>query len=282
MKNDKKNLYSMPFIALVLCFSMVAAQETFTGDDPIVAEMMNDKAFQRFLRTTDEAFPPYLIPRDEKIEPVIHEESENLSLYRQLRRQQTEENERNRDTIGYKRREYDFHFPGVYRPTSQRPLSVGVKIDMRQGDLRETGEDFDLAVEGNGFFRVTDQEEVQKKPEILYTRSGSFERDAQGYLSLIQGERVFRLTPEILVPAEIDSFRVDEDGQIHVTTETDNSEQKIGHLELAIFLNSKRLCPVDDRCFSETPFSGKPKIRRPAQGTAGKIRQRFLEESNVQ
>ena len=261
----------MPFFAFYLgvALSVVSAQETFTDDDPGVAEMMNDKEFQKFLRNTGQV-PPALAPQDEAAEPARREDSGKLSLYRQLRQRQNEENERNRSTIGYKRREYDIHFPA----SPQRPLSVAVKIDMRQGELQNTGEEFDLAIEGNGFFQVVDQEHGQ----ILYTRSGSFERDLDGFLSLLQGERVFRLTPPVLIPEETGSFHVSEDGQILTTTES--GERTSGRAELAVFPNPRRLCPEDDRCFSATPLSGKPKTRHPAQGTAGKIRQRFLEKSN--
>jgi len=257
----------MPFLVFILCCPLVSAQETPADDDPLVVEMMNDKEFQKFLRTTGQAFPTLTV----QTEPIVREKPDNLSLYRRLRQQQDEENERNRDTIGYKRREYDFHFP----KQSQRLLSVGVKIDMRQGVLRETGEEFDLGIEGNGFFQVIEQEEPRIPPEILYTRCGSFERDPEGFLSLIQGERVFRLTPQIFIPAEMDSLHVSEDGQIRAITGAD--VQTIGRLELAVFPNPRRLCPVDDRCFSATPLSGKPKIQ--TTGT-GKTRQRFLEEAN--
>jgi len=247
----------------LLCLSVVSAQEVMSDNEKIYTEMMEDAAFQKFLKITGEAFPT-----DGQTKPKAQTEPDPPSLYRRLKREQFAENKRNRNTIGYKRREYDFHIP--YKQP-QRALSVGLKIDMRQGELRKTGGDFDLAIEGNGFFRVVDQETSQ----ILYTRCGSFERDEHGFLSLLQGERVFRLTPEISVPDEFDSFSISEDGQIRTTTET-------GRLELTVFPNPKRLCPVDDRCFSETSLSGKPKTRFPTQGTAGKIRQRFLEESNVQ
>ena len=276
MRNLTQNTYHLSLITYhlllsVLCFSMVPAQETFSDDDPGVAEMMNDKEFQKFLRSTGQA-PPVLTPQDDAAEPVRREESGKMSLYRQLRRRFDEENERNRDTIGYKRREYDIHFPA----SPQRPLSVAVKIDMRQGQLRNTGEEFDLAIEGNGFFQVVDQENGQ----VLYTRYGSFERDLDGFLSLLQGERAFRLTPPVAVPEEVGSFHVSEDGQIRTTTES--GERTSGRLELAVFPNPKRLCPEDDRCFSATPLSGKPKTRHPTQGTAGKIRQRSLEGSNFE
>ena len=280
--------FLFPVSCFLLCFSSASAQETGADDEKVYAEMMEDVEFQKFLRITGEAFSPVV-----KTEPEVQGETDSLSLYWQLRRQQAGENERNRDTFGYKRREYDFHIPYKQPQQSQpqqsqpqqsqpqQPLSVAVKIDMRQGELRETGDDFDLAIEGNGFFRVVDQTGSLEEPQILYTRCGSFERDGQGFLSLLQGDRVFRLTPEIFVPEEFDTFHVSEDGQIHATTETESDEQTIGRLELAVFPNPKRLRPTDDRCFSETPLSGKPKIRCPAQGTAGKIRQRFLEESNV-
>jgi len=253
MRNKKSLLYAlfpMPFF-LLLCFAAAFAQE----DDSLYEEMLNDAEFQKFLK---------MFPQEETVAPVIPRDSVALPLYQRLRQRQAEENERNRDTIGYKLREYDFHIP-YEQPL--RPLSVGLKIDMRQGELRSTGDDFDLAIEGKGFFRVIDQETTQ----ILYTRCGTFERDTEGFLALIQGERVFRLAPEISVPEECDSLRISEDGQVT------GDGKVLGHLELVLFPNPRRLRPVDDRCFAETPLSGKPKTR----GNTGKVRQGFLEESNA-
>jgi len=254
-----------PFLFL-LCFSTVSGQEILLEDDHLYEEMMNDAEFQKFLRMTGQAFP-----FEEKAVPVFRGNSEALSLYLQLRRHQMEENERNRDTIGYKRWEYDFHFPRQPMMPGETPplrlLSVGLKIDMRQGELRQTDENLDLAIEGSGFFRIIDRETAQ----ILYTRCGSFERDTEGFLALIQGERVFRLAPEISVPEEFDSLRISEDGQVT------GDDKVLGRLELILFPNPRRLRPVDDRCFAETPLSGKPKTK----GNTGKIQQGFLEESNA-
>ena len=268
MRNEKTMPYAlcpMPLLAFLLCLSVVSAQEIGLDAEKSYAEMMEDAEFQKFLKITEEAFP-------QAAQPVLRGEPDAPSRFNEMRRQQMEENERNRDTIGYKRWEYDFYIP-YNQP--QRSWCFAVKIDVRQGKLRETGGEFDLAIEGNGFFRVVDLETAQ----ILHTRCGTFERDEQGFLSLIQGWQVFRLTPEIAVPEELDSFQVGEDGQFRLTTET--GEQTTGRLELAVFPNPKRLIPVDDRCFAETSLSGKPRIRQPTQKNAGKIRQGFLEESNL-
>ncbi len=253
--------------------------ETPPADDSeSIREMMNDKEFQKFLKKNEQAFPSPLLQSQSDV-GIQTEPKEDK--FRQFRRYQRTVNRRNRDTVGYKRWEYDFYSPqSPLEPDVQQlhsPASVGIKVDLRQGEIRRTEREYDLAIEGNGFFCVCDSETAR----ILVTRCGSFERDSQGYLALIQGEKAFRLVPEIQVAAEYRSFHIAEDGTVQLATENDSTPRRIGKIELLYFANPQRLLPVDHRCFSETILSGPAKNFPPLPKPAAKIKQFALEQSNV-
>ncbi len=275
-------IFFITFTLSLLYVSPTVAQEREilpVDDSESIREMMNDKEFQKFLKKNEQAFPSPVMQQEDGVQRTESKEDEDR--YRQLRHYQRVVNRRNRNTVGYKRWEYDLYSPrSPLTPDFRQlrtPASVGIRVDMRPGKIRETDREFDCAIEGDGFFCVSDPETAR----ILVTRCGSFERDSQGFLALIQGERAFRLTPEIPIPSDYRSLQVSEDGTVQLATENDPTPQTVGKIELLYFANPQRLLPVDDRCFIPTSLSGPAKNRALGEKRPGKIKQFALEQSNV-
>ena len=276
-----------PILFVLFCFTIqpLSAQEPMAQteeDAKLLDEMKNDRAFQKFLKQNGQSFAPFALQsEDEQKEPDVFPEyvapknppiNWAIRLEEQLGEHEESVNQRNRDTVGYKCWKYDIYVPRMPILAETQPAkqsaSVGILVDQRQGILYATEEELDFAIDGVGFFQVVDQEGGR----VLYTRCGSFERDAEGFLALIQGERIFRVTPEIRIPADCFSFELLDDGTLQAASKS----EPLGRLELVRFPNPKRLRPEDDRCFSATPLSGPPQKQ-----TQGVIRKGFLERSNV-
>ena len=273
------------FVLFCITFQPLFAQEPIAQTDEdakLLDEMMNDREFQKFLKLGERShwpfasqsedgqkkppvFPEFVAPKNPPVNWAIR-------LEEQLREHEEAVNQRNIDTVGYKSWKYDIYVPRMPIMAESQQIkqstSVGILVDLRQGVLYATEEELDFAIDGVGFFQVVDQE----TDRVLYTRCGSFERDSEGFLALIQGERIFRVMPEIRIPANCFSFKLSEDGTLQATS----NNEPLGRLDLVRFPNPKRLRPEDDRCFSATPLSGPPQKQTP-----GVIRKGFLEKSNA-
>jgi flagellar basal-body rod protein FlgG len=164
-----------------------------------------------------------------------------------------------------------------------RPVGVEIGLgvvhsasvrDLAQGALLATENPLDLAIEGNGFFRV-------RMPDggEAYTRAGNFRINALGRLVTQDG---YEVDPGIVVPEEVVSLSVRRDGAILVTLPGDTNDVEIGRLELTVFTNPSGLRSLGRGLHSETEASGRPQDGRPGERGLGEIAQGFLENSNVQ
>ncbi len=144
-----------------------------------------------------------------------------------------------------------------------------------QGPLRETQVPTDMAIEGDGFFRVQTYD-----GQDAYTRDGSFNIDSNGQLVTSQG---YRLIPEIIMPEGFiqDSVNVTTDGRVTVRLPDQEAPLTVGRLELVRFTNPAGLDAVGENLFMETPASGEPVAGVPGQEGMGRIQHGFIEESNV-
>jgi flagellar basal-body rod protein FlgG len=133
-----------------------------------------------------------------------------------------------------------------------------------QGALKETGNPFDLAIEGAGYFQVT-----RSNGQHALTRNGSFQVDADGSLADAAGNRLF---PPIKVPAGVpaEAVRISSDGTVTA------QGKKLGQIKLVTVTSPDHLLGEGDSLLSATKESGEPK-----SGEAGSIRQGALEDSNV-
>jgi flagellar basal-body rod protein FlgG len=199
----------------------------------------------------------------------------------------------NMRTTGYKRQRAEFqdllyeHVRRVGSQTSDQgnllpagiELGSGVKAVgtprlMTQGSLAQTGKDFDVAIRGEGFFKIT-----MPDSRTGYTRDGSFELDAQGRMVTAQGNV---LQPGITIPQNATGLTISPQGQVSITTPGSNTSTSIGTIELSMFINKSGLQAIGDNLFVETPASGAPQNGTPGTDGFGDLQQGSLEQANVE
>jgi flagellar basal-body rod protein FlgG len=142
-----------------------------------------------------------------------------------------------------------------------------------QGDLEPTGGPLDIAISGEGFFKIN-----MGTGEFRYTRDGSFRQDGNGDLVTVDG---YKLEPAINVPPDATEVIVGQDGQVLVTKPGNSTPQQIGQIRISRFANSSGLKAQGDNLFSPTASSGAPTDLTPTQSGAGLLKQKFRERSNV-
>lgn len=157
-------------------------------------------------------------------------------------------------------------------------VGLGVKTAsvnriMTQGNLDNTENKLDMAIQGRGYFRVE-----LPSGEDAYTRAGSFQISPDGQLVTADG---YTLAPGINIPPEAIDVTISRDGQVQVTLQGETASQVVGQIELATFANHAGLDPLGNNLFVETTASGAPTIGIPANDGVGSILQGFLETSNV-
>src|SRR5690606_13621037 len=113
---------------------------------------------------------------------------------------------------------------------------------------------------------------------VGYTRDGSFHLDADGQIVTSQG---FPLEPAIVLPAEVQTFTVGEDGTVSVTVAGNPAAQVIGNIQTADFVNPAGLQAIGNNLFLETASSGAPQVGTPGLTGLGTVLQNTLENSNV-
>ena len=151
--------------------------------------------------------------------------------------------------------------------------AAGTTRSFVQGNLQQSGNAYDLAIQGNGFFQV-------QMPDGTtgYSRDGGFQVDAAGQLVTNQG---YPVLPGITVPADAKSVTVAQDGTVQVTTAGNATPNTIGQLQLANFVNPAGLESLGQNLYAETAASGTPNTGVPGINELGTLRQGFVETSNV-
>ncbi len=152
--------------------------------------------------------------------------------------------------------------------------TVGTPRLMTQGTLSATGNDLDLAVRGEGFFKIQLPDST-----YAYTRDGSFTTDNQGRIVTAQGNPV---QPTITIPTNATSITINAQGQVSVTLPGSTTPSVLGQIGLTRFLNKAGLQPVGDNMFTETPASGPPQDGTANVDGLGDIQQSNLEQANVE
>jgi flagellar basal-body rod protein FlgG len=199
----------------------------------------------------------------------------------------------NMRTTGYKRQRAEFQDMlyehvrriGTQTSTQGNILPVGVDLGsgvrtvgtpriMTQGTLTQTGGDLDVAIRGEGFFKI-------QLPDgsFAYTRDGSFQMDAQGRIVTAQGNVV---QPGITIPQNSTSLTINSQGQVSVIVAGNTNPTILGQLTLTRFINKAGLLPIGDNMFTETPASGPPQDGLPATDGMGDVQQGNLEQANVE
>jgi len=144
---------------------------------------------------------------------------------------------------------------------------------MTQGDISNSGNKLDVAIQGRGYFRVQ-----LPSGQDAYTRAGSFQISADGQLVNSEG---YTIAPGISIPQEATDITISRDGQVQVTLAGQTTPQVVGQFELTNFQNDAGLEAQGDNLFLETPASGAPNTGTPGAIGFGTVLQGFLETSNV-
>jgi len=160
---------------------------------------------------------------------------------------------------------------GLQIGTGVRP--VAVERIQTQGNLQQTGNNLDIAIQGAGFFQV-----LMPDGSTAYTRDGSFQTDSEGQLVTSSG---FVVQPALTVPPNATSVTIAADGTVSVTQQGSGTPVQIGSIELATFINPTGLQSQGENLYLETASSGTPSTGTPGTNGAGILNQGYVETSNV-
>lgn len=151
--------------------------------------------------------------------------------------------------------------------------TVGTPRSMTQGTLSMTGNDLDVAITGEGFFKIQMPDGTYQ-----YTRDGTFQMDNQGRIVTAQGNPV---QPTITIPNNASGITINSQGQVSVTLPGSTTSSIIGQIGLTRFINKGGLNPVGSNQYTDTPSSGPPQDGVANAEGYGSITQGSLEQSNV-
>ncbi len=197
----------------------------------------------------------------------------------------------NVQTAGFKRSRVDFqdlvyevlNAPGAASAQGQEVPSgfqvghgsraVATQRLFVKGDLQQTGNPLDLAIEGDGFFQVQ-----LPSGDTGYTRSGAFKKNSQGQLVTSDG---FVVQPQITMPPDALSISVGVDGIVSVLQAGQAQPQVVGSIELVRFINPGGLQSQGRNLFIPTQASGDATPGTPGNDSLGTLLQGFVEGSNV-
>ena len=198
----------------------------------------------------------------------------------------------NMNTIGFKEQRAQFSdllYQDVERPGSQSSdtgtivptgiqIGAGVKAGSvyritTQGSPTITGNQYDVAINGSGFFQV-----LLPSGEIAYTRAGNFSPNANGQLVTTDG---FLVQPQVTIPQGTTAVSISPTGQIQATIPGATAPAIVGQLTLATFLNEGGLEATGNNLFLQTAASGAPTLGNPDANGVGALIQGSIESSNV-
>src|SRR5208337_1678038 len=142
-----------------------------------------------------------------------------------------------------------------------------------QGALTNTGNTLDLAINGRGWFELTNA-----NGDTVYTRDGAFNTNQNGQLVTMDG---YSVTPSILVPANATNLAISQTGVVTVTLPGQATPQQLGQLTIANFVNDAGLQALGGNYFQQTEASGQPTAGVPGDTAFGVLQQGYIEASNV-
>ena len=197
----------------------------------------------------------------------------------------------NASTTGFKRTRAEFEdllsetvraagAPDPRGGVEPSPLQVGLGVktvattrSLSQGDMINTNNPLDVAIEGTGFIEVK-----KANGESAYTRAGNLRVDATGRLTTQHGELI---EPEITVPTDTTALTINPDGTILATVPGKTEQTELGQIELVTFPNPGGLQSGGKNLLLATPACGEPIRARPGEQGMGSLTQGYLENANV-
>lgn len=161
-------------------------------------------------------------------------------------------------------------------------VGLGVRVastqsDFDQGSFQNTGNQLDIAIEGDGFFEV-----IGPNSEQLYTRAGNLNINANGQLVIGSATRGYQLNPAVSIPDEATSIVISKTGEVSYSQAGQDTYTQAGTINLASFVNPDGLMKMGDNLYSATPASGPANSQPPGSPGLGFVEQGFLEASNVE
>ncbi len=158
-------------------------------------------------------------------------------------------------------------------------VGSGVKVVstgrvMTQGNISPTEKPYDLAIRGEGLFKI-------RMPDgrTTYSRDGSFDLDSQGQIVTRDG---YVVEPGITVPTNATSVSINAQGTVEAMIPGQTAPQSLGQIQLTRFVNKAGLESIGDNLFIETAASGQPIDGFGGGEGFGTLQQNYLEEGNVQ
>ena len=142
-----------------------------------------------------------------------------------------------------------------------------------QGNVVQTDNPLDVAIEGRGFFQI-----LMPDGSEAYTREGAFQLSRDGQLVTASG---YELQPGIVIPENAQSITISRDGIVSVTVPGSAAPTEVGTIQLADFVNPGGLQPIGHNLLTETAASGSPQPGNPGLNGLGGVNQGSLESSNV-
>jgi len=152
--------------------------------------------------------------------------------------------------------------------------TVGTPRLMTQGALAQTGNQLDVAIQGDGWFKI-------QMPDgtFSYTRDGSFQQDSQGRIVTAEGNVV---QPTITIPQNATGLTINNQGQVSVILPGSTTSSILGQFTITRFTNNAGLQGQGSNLFTATTASGTPQDTLAGTDGAGTLQQGFLEQSNVE
>ncbi|MDA0910466.1 MAG: flagellar hook-basal body complex protein [Proteobacteria bacterium] len=192
----------------------------------------------------------------------------------------------NINTNGYKSSNVNFA-DVMYKPAqttqglaeqTQDQLGVGTIVESTTknfalGALKQTQNPENIAINGNGFFEIT-----QADGSYAYTRSNTLKPDSDGYL-VTQGG--YRLSDNIQLPPDTVAYQIGQDGTVSVRLNNQTDLMEIGHIQLAKFMDPGALTAKGDGLYVTNNQSGEAYLDAPGQNGLGVLAQGMIEASNV-
>ncbi len=198
----------------------------------------------------------------------------------------------NMNTVGYKKQRAEFsdlYYQNVERMGAQSsdtgtvvPTGIQVGSGVKagsvyritaQGSATLTGNPYDIAINGKGYFQV-----LMPSGEMAYTRAGNFSVNDQGQLVTTDG---YMVQPQITFPQDTVEVSISKTGQVQVTQSGTVAPTVVGQLELATFFNEAGLDAIGDNLFLESGASGAANISMPGDVGYGTLMHKYTEASNV-
>lgn len=197
----------------------------------------------------------------------------------------------NVNTTGFKKSRADFQdliyqnvkttgAPATNSTTVPTGIQIGLGVKpaavskiFTTGSITQTGNELDMAIQGDGFFQVQ-----QSDGSTAYTRAGAFKKDGQGRVVTSDGQPIL---PEILIPSNATKVSIGNDGTVSVQQAGQTAPTTVGTIQLASFPNPSGLSAIGGNLFVPSDSSGAATTGTAGQNGLGSLGQGYLEMSNV-